>query len=1348
MTTSDWPPIPATVRQRTRTALAADDSEESLATALALLDAFGTTTPTDRAIAEGVQSLAEPAAAPTLVSRVAALIDAGLDQPDPYLSGSAVDLLFDLVGEYPATVDSCAETLRRLNRLDTVDRRIDELLATLGQSRPKAVASFLDIVTAEDDAGHGIRPVRGWVLAGAARAAPEPFHDPVDTLRTALADGTYRSEAARRLGAVGLVAPSLAAPTIPALVDATDASDDAVRTAAIEALGRVAGTERSFDGRFGHPAAKLDPALLNALNTALWTDDTATAATALGRVGAHDPARADRVVPPLCARLDATEDDETRAALLSALERLVPGTAHDDLAVRRCLAVVETATDAETLDDTYAVLEAAIGAGALSDETQETVCETLQTAISEPDSPAVESAIAVADAWVAADGPAPDTLANTLLDRLADTDSPSEELVSALDAFTPTPAIRASLRAAFATRSTNEAATEVLCSYDDDQFVASLVTDLVEDCAAALRDGEYHETPEKTGLFRVDYHLSDEQRALAEAVETVADDDPESVVPHVETLAALVTDETVSPSLHLLRALACVATAHPDAARPVRDALRATLTDGATTALEASPLLATLAATGPGDGEELEPLVSRYRASALDTASDLDTAFDAFGEHAPPLALQALPLLSARIRADDRHGAVGAWLHQLPALARTDARFALVVPEPVKPAFQADDNLVRQDAADVFTAAGAGHPAAVRRFRPKLEAAMYDTDEAVTAGVLDALGAVGDPRSEPHIDYATAYPLTFVRDAASDARAAIDSNGPASPDCEYALDGDHGVDPDDAEVRQRRVATLLAVLTDESAQEPAVAALADVAAVGDRPVVARLLEDDDPVVRALAASTAPALATDDRERRAAILDALTAAVAGENTLCRRWAADALGRLGERHPDTAAAAVTLLADHLPTADAATQTVFAGALVRLGRADPDSLPPAVEPLLDCCDHDATARGLLAAEALTYADPAELAATSGAAETALALTESDRSRLARLGNTLLVALASADPETLTGHVESFVEGAATRKALVRVVDAFPDSVCPYEAAIADMGDSTAVRRILAALHSASYPELLTERVESDEVEPFPTITGDQPDTVGLTEFETFVEFLVTVPDPDRLSAALDCVRLAADDGPLRTATLKALRDRCSAPDEGVRRGALASLTTLLDGCGRADVDTELATSLLFAVRARATADSWAERSDTLSAIATLLETWPDAVDDSPSLVETLLAALADDHEWPRRHAAQALGRLPATTLRSNDVPAALSSLADGDRAARRGAALAVGFVCPAGALSLSDAYAVLDPLTTASDRWVRQQAVESAVRIAQGVERVARDRASGRAWRVLAGGPPRKP
>jgi hypothetical protein len=86
-------------------------------------------------------------------------------------------------------------------------------------------------------------------------------------------------------------------------------------------------------------------------------------------------------------------------------------------------------------------------------------------------------------------------------------------------------------------------------------------------------------------------------------------------------------------------------------------------------------------------------------------------------------------------------------------------------------------------------------------------------------------------------------------------------------------------------------------------------------------------------------------------------------------------------------------------------------------------------------------------------------------------------------------------------------------------------------------------------------------------------------------------------------------------------------------------------------------------------------------------------------------------------------------------------------IRSLADSDRTAQRGAALAVGFVCPTGALSISDAFSVLDPLTTARDRWVRQRAVESAVRIAQGVEHVARDRATGRAWRVLAGGPPRK-
>ncbi|QLC35578.1 hypothetical protein EFA46_015220 (plasmid) [Halarchaeum sp. CBA1220] len=1310
----EWPAAPATVRRRTRVARATTDPSVTLATAVDLLAHVGATSATDEAVDAGVRSLtaATPTIAPAVVSRLAALIDARLDRASPSLSGTAVSLLCDLVAANPRTVESSAETLRRLDRLGSVDRRIDALIATLGRARPSALASLLDVVTAEDTAGHGIRPARGWALAGAARACPDAFTDSVDVLRTTLirSEPSDRAEAARRLGVVGLVAPTLVAPAIPALVDASTAPTGSVRSAAIEALGRITGTERASDGRFGHPADDLDPDLFDALDAALWSEDTAVAATALGRVGAAETGWSSRVAATLCVRLRECDEHETETtkALIDALGDVVPDTSYDGFAVRRCLDVVDDASEERTLDAAYAVLEACAGSDHLTSSTRRAVRSALAVAINPSETPVRGAAFEAVDAWLRATE-TPGELADALYERLTIVDSPPEGVIGVLDAIEATPVVRERLRAAFADRDTSKAAAQVICRHDDPRVRAALVAELVADGMSALRDGERRERPEKTGLFAVDAHLTDEQRAYTAAIETVAEDAPEALAPHATALADLVVDEAVSSSQRLLRALADVATNDPEALRPAHTVLEERLADGAVSSAAAASLLTIVAATRhDGEATDWDELLGSYR------HADLGGAFGALGTTAPRFALASAPVHAARLQADDAHGRVGSWLHQLPPLVRTDARFAPAIPRLVVPAFRATDEWVRRDAAAVFADLAASVPEQGRRFRAELEAASYDTDRRVSARALKAFGAVDGPERDAVLDYASAHPDPLVQEAADTPLAS-----PLETDADTL---------DIPEYRQRRVARRLSRASAPGGDGRALDAVAEVASGDERPVVARLLADSDPVVRALTASAVPALPTGDRWTRAAVRGELGDLVASGTPLERRWAADALGRLGRRHPETAREAAAHLAAHFPATDAETRMVFAGALSRLGRIDPGALAPAVPDLVACCDADETTLRLLAADALTRAVPGDVASVPTATDAAVRLANSDLPRLARLGDTLLQTLAATDPETLTGHVETLIDDGLSTTALSLVAAEFPDAVRPHEDAIADRGNGRAVRRTLARLHSTAYPELLSERATDPDATLFPARTEDTPvATGGPPEFDVFVTYLVTVPDPDRRNAALDCLFSGAVTGAALTETFAALRERCASDDDAVRQGAITSLRALLGRVERADVDGDTAASTLRALQARASADSWRERSDALAGIAALVAIRPDIVHDDRALVETLLEALGDEREWPRRHAARALGHLPEAISSSSDLSDVLRSLADGGRTDQRGAALAVGRVCPAG-LSVVEAFALLDSLTTASDRWVRRYAVESAVRIADHLRDVA--------------------
>jgi HEAT repeat protein len=323
---------------------------------------------------------------------------------------------------------------------------------------------------------------------------------------------------------------------------------------------------------------------------------------------------------------------------------------------------------------------------------------------------------------------------------------------------------------------------------------------------------------------------------------------------------------------------------------------------------------------------------------------------------------------------------------------------------------------------------------------------------------------------------------------------------------------------------------------------------------------------------------------------------------------------------------------------------------------------------------------------------------------------------------GGALVTVLAMSDPTVLRGHVDAVVETARSNAApaLARLAAVDSDAVAPHEETVADW-DGAAARRTLARLGSEHYPETIDERLPDRSGR----VSEADRDT-ARAELEPVVEFLVATTEPEERAAALEAVApVTAAEPALGEDILTALVDELDAADTGPRQHAAAAVAEVVRTLPLPDAAELLGGTAFPALLAAASDDDWAVRSQAVQAVRAVLEATPEAAtetDDPERLVEGLVARLGDEHDWTRRHAANALARLPATVRWSTEVPRRLYALGGEPGAAARGATLALAAVTVADSTHGAGLDRIADGLDT-SDPWVRRNAL-------QGVRRVVAD------------------
>jgi HEAT repeat protein len=1120
-----------------------------------------------------------------------------------------------------------------------------------------------------------------------------------------------------------------------------------------EGLDAAAGTDAG-DGAVGADAAD---------GGAVVTDNTSGAvdgADGDGADGTDISAETERAAAALLASVDG--DGAVRAAALRLLGRVEGATGRDRVvaALRAGMAAdIEDVRTAAVQGAGDAVARGAVGVPAGDDRGGDG---------------------GASDGAAGGDPSAADVLVPALVEATDDWfEAVREAAIAALGRTDASEVVTAGLERGVRDPEGADAAAEAACRLDAAPVVDTLVDAFCEACSSlgAAAEGDAA-GPEATGADSdgADGEESDdgsepaavdEVAAFTDALETVAEDAPALLAPHVGALTSAVLGtpfdefagvlvetpfggEFPSPERTFATAVHAVAETDPSAVAPhadgLRDHLLATMS-GATP--HAGLLLDALLAADAADAALVEQVVEQAEIAPLDQAAAR------LSERNPVLALRVVSALDTRVIGDE----CCRWAHQLPGIATADVRVHAPAVGLARDAIGADDDWVRWDGAAALAAVAEAAPHRAAGTVSALRDGLDDWNRHVRESAVRALGRLGDETVRADLEPLVASPVADIRAAATTALERLEEPvGPPTPgedavpdhvagawrylladdiDAAHlepvagpATEADGADGATDPEARERVVAVALAGLRhpDASVRERADALLADLGraaatatdpARGGGTVPSWLYRSERAVERALAAYTAGEV-VERCDDPMAVADDLAALLTDPEPAVRRWAARSLGRLAAVAPSAVARHVESLGVQLRTDDRTTAVYLARALARLAKRQPCALEPALEPLFDALVSPRYVVGYLARDALVRVPPEILTTVPDIGGRLRAGLEADRDVLD--GGTLVTLLAMSDPTVLQGHVDAVIEAAHSNAApaLARLAAVDPDAVAPHEDTVADW-NKAAAQRTLARLGSEHYPETVDERLPDRSGR----VSEADRDTVRA-ELEPLTEFLVATTSSEGRAAALEAVAPVTAAAPsLGAEVLTALVGRLDAADPGPRQHAAAAVAEAVRTLTLPDAAGLLGGTALPALLAAASDDDWAVRSQAVRAVGAVLETTPEAATefgDPEQLVEGLVARLGDEHDWTRRHAANALARLPATVRWSTEVPRRLYALGGEPGAAARGATLALAAVTVADSTHGAGLDRIADGLDT-SDPWVRRNAL-------QGVRRVVAD------------------
>jgi HEAT repeat protein len=1296
---------PAEITRQKRVRLDAADAEAARETAIRFVDQLVTERVFTEVLRSAVADLAE--AYPDVVTDVLPRLDDdivdGLSEPDRCYRRSSVHLALELARIDPDSAPLLADSLREAIALELDEWRIERMLITVAGSNPAFLADNLDLLVETVYDHETVRTNRAWALARAYRLDPTAFDDAVAERRSVLtgdADAERRISALDTLGKLGIAVPEAAAPAVPDIVPFATADDERLRREALDALGWIGGAEWQGGEWFGR-FADLDAEAYEAFEAGVEAEHpevATTAGEAYARAVADDERRRDRAVSCLLDRLATEDDDDVTEPIAIALVRLTDGVDITESGAARTLLDFEASTGDgygraaalrllgridPSIGDRASIERALVGAMG-ADST--TVCRG-----------AIDGAVGVLTRQT---DPAP-TLVAGLVEATVTGESARQTAFGALGDTSGSDAAIAGLCAGLDDPNYSDRVAKVACELGAEAVVDALVSRLV----TAFDDADPERSADDSDDYLYGNHLDDEPAALLDALNEVVAQAPELLVPHADDLSRLFVDPSIPDGHALVTAVDAIAVRAPERIEPFVDGLERRLADAQP--VDVGYLLDALLAVGAPDDRTLERVVDDAEPDVL------GVAVGRLGDRNPLYCLRLLSTLKSQLRFASDHIFVKRWIHELGDMGDGDVRVAPTALDLCHLALTSVDDWVRWDGAEALAHVAETHPERVETERPALRAALDDSNRHVPRWALSALEHVGEASDRSLVDPFTVHPYPMVREAAGDTLDGLDATSTtggrdtaAGRPWRYVSGG--GPVPEAVDGDDRLLATVVVALRhpSDAVRERARDALIDDADGDDvADTLARLLDDDDPMTRALAADAVGRIDPEDTEVDR-VVDALTARLDDQEPVVRRWAARSIGRVGAAGVEVPTAELSV---RLHDDDPVTRAYVLRALRRLADADPGRLHEVVDPVVHALDDADEAVRATAATTLVTAPPDAVASVPNV--TALVVDRFDDSMVEnRTAAALVAVVATGDPTALRPHLDTLTDKlgfASVRYAVARLAADDPAAVRPFEERLLDANDDTHVRRALARMHSTAYPDSLRDELAWN------------PETLR-EELDTVVEYVITEPNRESRREALDAVvDMVGWQSRSFMALFERLVDALAAETPGVRKnaaGAIGYVVSELD-----DGTEDVVGAALPALLDRVAGDDWEVRSQSLRAVEAIVGASWAPVDDADRLADVAVRALGDEHGRARRRAARILGSLPEDGPTADAYDRVVAVLRGDGPLATRGGTLAIGHVAP-----LDDRHVegleVLSGRFDDDDPWIRRNAVESARLIAE--------------------------
>ncbi len=774
---------PSTVARQTRTCLENDDPSAAAETAITFVESLLADELSREFVTDAIRQLVD--AFPAITTRILPILDeyvvTGFDLADPVYRKGAFEFALEVAADSPEDAHLIKDSLYAVDKHFHDDRELESFFVSVSGENPAFLASVVDLLAVNDDGCPPPGLARSWALARASALDPAPLEDAVSILRDSLADGrTERIDATKQLGGIGFAAPKLVAPAVPDLVDAAEGADRQVRLASIEALGLVFGTTPDFRDRHGNPAIDagvgidIDP--LEVLEPELADSDAeiaAEAVLAMTRAAAHDEKRSNRVASVLLEQLEYFDhhdhrDDDRTETILDCLEQLTDGDSLPSRAADRLIPIANASADVASWSHrnerrtAFRLLGRVEGA---RDRVDEALIDGLAAEQSLVRRGAVDGA---RNALSRRDSPSP-ALTDALIDT-AQTDDDRYVTDDAYEALAETDGqdrVCDALVDGLERPDVAEAITETACALEAESVVGALIERLV----AAFESETAHDPETQSSPYRVDRHLTDNQRAYVDALDVVSRTAPTLLVPHAADLVAVITDASTPNSVGLARAMSEIACEDPSELHTFEERVVGHLTGAphpdavgyhleAALALEAIDCETVATVCAAHDAEPLAKVLGRVR------------------DVAPLHALRLVTDLETRLRTTDDHCEVTRWIHDIDALATSNSRASeghdatdrhpsgddrcressdpapgadattLAALSLARVALESTDEWIRWDGAETFATVAEREPHCVAPDIERVVNALDDVNYEIPKRIVRALGAVDETLPE------------------------------------------------------------------------------------------------------------------------------------------------------------------------------------------------------------------------------------------------------------------------------------------------------------------------------------------------------------------------------------------------------------------------------------------------------------------------------------------------------------------------------------------------------------------------------------------------------------------------